>query len=89
MTRVAFTTHLRQYVDGPLEVPGGSTLGEALAAAFVANPRLRGYILDDQGALRRYVAVFIDGIVARDREHLTDPVPADAEVFIMQSLAGG
>jgi len=39
----------------------GATLSEALAAVFASRPTLRGYVLDDQGALRRHVAVYING----------------------------
>ena len=43
------------------------TLRGALDAAFELNPRLRGYVLDDQGHLRANVVVFIDGRRIRDR----------------------
>ena len=35
----------------------------ALDAYFATAPRVRSYILDDQGRLRRHVAIFIDGVV--------------------------
>ena len=34
---------------------------------FAAQPALRGYVLDDQGALRRHVAVYVNGEPVRDR----------------------
>ena len=50
------------------------TLRAALDAAFAANPRLRGYVLDDQGHLRANVVVFIDGRRSPDRIALADPL---------------
>ena len=57
--------------------------------AFRDNPRARGYVLDDQGALRKHMVVFIDGEMIRDRVCLTDAVGADSEIYIMQALSGG
>jgi sulfur-carrier protein len=49
----------------------------------------RSYVLDDQSELRKHMNVFVDGNRVRDRVHLSDPVPADAEVYIIQALSGG
>jgi hypothetical protein len=50
---------------------------------------LRGYLLDDQGGLRRHVTVFIDGLRLRDRRGLGDVVADDSEVYVVQALSGG
>src|SRR5262245_22438490 len=79
MARVVFTSNLRRDVAcPPVEAPGASVRA-VLEAVFVDNPRLRGYILDDQGRLREHVAVFVDGRLIRDRTTLADPVPSEAE----------
>lgn len=62
---------------------------EALDAYFATNPRARGYVLDDQGALRRHMAIFIDGRQLTDPVHLSDAVAAHAEIDIIQALSGG
>jgi hypothetical protein len=46
-------------------------------------------VLDDQGALRRHVAVFVDGRPVKDREGLTDAVGPDEEIHVFQALSGG
>ena len=89
MASVAFTENIQRHVRCPACNVGGQTVREVLESVFVDNERVRGYILDDQGGLRRHVIVFVDGRAIRDREHLTDPVPEDAEVFVMQALSGG
>ena len=69
-----WTRGLRRLVDCPsADVPGG-TVGEALAAVFARSPALRGYIVDDQGALRRHVVVFVGGEAVRDRVRWADIV---------------
>ena len=60
-----------------------------LGVVFSENPRLRGYVLDDQGRLRKHVAVFVDGKLVEDREALSDAVRDDSEIFVMQALSGG
>jgi len=89
MARVTFTPNLQRHIScPPVEVAGG-TLRQVLEAVFAGNALARGYVLDDQSALRRHMAVFIDGAPVRDRVHLSDPVPQGAEVYIMQALSGG
>ena len=46
-------------------------------------------VLDDQGALRQHVAVFIDGRRCRDRQHQGDALRPDAVVHVLQALSGG
>lgn len=62
---------------------------EVLDEVFVANPRARSYVLDDQGALRKHMVIFVDGQAIRDRESLSDVVPENSEVYVMQALSGG
>ncbi len=88
MASVAFTENIQRHVHCPTCEVGGGTVREVLEAVFVANERARSYLLDDQGGLRRHMIIFIDGRAIRDRENLTDPVPQNGEVFIMQALSG-
>jgi sulfur-carrier protein len=87
--RVTFTANLRRLIDCPTTEVSGATVGETLAAVFARAPGLRGYILDDQGGLRRHVVVFVGDEPVRDRARLTDPVAADEEIAVMQALSGG
>ena len=66
-----------------------ATVHEALCVVFAENPSLRGYILDDQGALRRHVSIFVGGEQIRDRLHQSDALPDGAELYVMQALSGG
>lgn len=89
MATVVFTPNLRRHVECPTETVEGTTVREVLDAVFSKNPRLRGYVLDDQGALRRHMNVFVDGDMVSDRERLSDPVRPASEVYVMQALSGG
>jgi molybdopterin converting factor small subunit len=89
MPRVVFTANLERHVPAPAQTVPGGTVGEALEAVFAANPRLRGYILDEQGRLRRHVVVFVDGARLVDTARLGDPLREDSEVYVMQALSGG
>ncbi len=89
MPKVVFTRQLERFMAAPTVEVEGATLGEVLGAVFAANPALRGYVLDDQGALRRHVAVFVNGRPEADRTGLTDPVGADEEIYVFQALSGG
>ncbi len=89
MVRVAFTNNLQRHVAcPPTEVTGG-TVREVLDAAFGENDRARRYVLDEQGALRQHMNVFVDGDWLRDRTQLSDPVRPESEVWVMQALSGG
>ena len=89
MATVVFTPNLQRHVDAPQKAVEGATVREVLDIVFPANPRLRGYVLDDQGALRRHMMVFVDGQQISDRERLSDPVRPASEIYVMQALSGG
>lgn len=89
MPRVEFTSHLKKHLDCPPQEVPGETLRDALEAVFETNPRLRGYLLEDHGALRKHVMVFVDNQVISDRIGLQDQLSRDSRVFVMQALSGG
>jgi hypothetical protein len=60
-----------------------------LDGVFAANPRLRGYVLDEQGAIRKHMVVFVDSQAVADRDGLSDPVRPDSTIYVMQALSGG
>ena len=89
MPTIHLTSHLRRVAPaGPIRVEA-ATLGAALDAYFAEAPRVRSYILDDQGRLRRHVAVFIDGELLIDKKDLGRAVALNAEIYVMQALSGG
>ena len=89
MPRVVFTPNLQRHVACPAVEVDGATVRDALERVFVDNPRLRGYVVDEHGALRKHMAVFVDGQQLVDRAALSDAVTAGSEIYVMQALSGG
>ena len=89
MPRVVFTSNLQRHVNCPETQVAAGTVRSALAQVFAAQPQARGYVLDEQGHLRKHVVVFVDGRRVRERESLSDPVGEASEVYVMQALTGG
>lgn len=89
MATVSFTPNLERHVECPTRTVEGDSVRAVLDAVFAMNPRVRGYVLDDQGALRRHMMVFVDGQQIEDRERLSDPVRPASELYVMQALSGG
>lgn len=89
MPTVVFTPNLRRHLDTPPLEVDGTTVAAVLQQVFLQHPELRGYLLDDQGGLRRHVALYVDGRRVRDAARLSDPVGPGSEVYVVQALSGG
>jgi molybdopterin synthase sulfur carrier subunit len=89
MARVVFTANIQRFVLCPEVEAAGATVRDVLENVFADNPRARGYVLDDQSALRKHIAVFVDGAMIRDRACLSDPVGQASAVYVFQALSGG
>lgn len=89
MARVVFAKAFQRHVDCPDGDAAGDRLGDVFAAYFERYPGVRSYVIDDTGAVRRHVTVFIDGNVVVDRAALSDDVAADATIHVFQALSGG
>jgi sulfur-carrier protein len=89
MAQIVFTQNIQRHIECPAERIDATTVRDALEQVFAKNPRVKSYVLDDQGALRPHVAIFVDGEMIRDRQKLSDPVTAEAEIYVMQALSGG
>ena len=89
MPKVAFTRNIQRHIACPDAEAPGRTVREVLDAVFSGNPRARGYVLDDQGALRRHMLLYLDGEVIHDRTDLSDPVDEGSTIYVFQALSGG
>jgi molybdopterin synthase sulfur carrier subunit len=89
MPRVAFTGNLQRHVLCPPCVVDGRTVREALEGAFSLYPGVRGYVVDERGALRFHMVIFVDGVPVSDRSGLGDALSESSEVYVMQALSGG
>jgi sulfur-carrier protein len=89
MAIVRFARAFQTNVGCPSETVRGATVREVLEAYFAVHPAVRGYVLDDQGVVRRHVGLFVRGSQLVDRSRLTDPMDATDELYVMQALSGG
>jgi molybdopterin converting factor small subunit len=73
-----------------LSIDGDVPLASLLDAIEERHPALARRIRDEQGRLRRYVNVYIDGVDAREHDDpVRAPVRPGAEVLVLPSVAGG
>jgi molybdopterin converting factor small subunit len=89
MARISFTPNLRRHLDCPTLAVSGATVRAALDSVFASNPRLRGYLLDEHGRLRKHVTIFVNDTPVADRAALGDAIAPDDEIFVFQALSGG
>jgi sulfur carrier protein ThiS len=67
----------------------GTTVAELLDAVAADYPLVKDYVLDDQGRVRRHVAIFVDGIMRPRETALALPLTEASEVYVLQALSGG
>ncbi|MDP2315275.1 MAG: MoaD/ThiS family protein [Pseudomonadota bacterium] len=90
MAHVRFTRHLQRYFPAlhDQEVPA-ATVAELVAELNRRYPGLAGYLVDERGALRKHVNIFVDRDLVHDRAHLADTITAGSVVDVIQALSGG
>ena len=86
---VEFAPALTRHVPCPRQDVAPGTLGEALDRAFAAAPALRPYVLDEQGCVRKHVAVFVNGALIPRRDDLSRLLAGEDRVHVIQALTGG
>ena len=89
MPTVEFARSLTRHQPCPVQRVAASTLRAALDAAFRAAPELRGYVLDDQGAVRKHVAVFVNARMIASRSDLDISLKSEDKIMVIQALTGG
>jgi sulfur-carrier protein len=87
---VRIPTILRPYTGGAAQVTAeGGSLAEVLDALEAAHPGIRARVLDDDGAIRRFVNVYVDDDDVRFAEGLATPTPEGTSISIIPAVAGG
>jgi molybdopterin synthase sulfur carrier subunit len=86
---VTFAPAIQRHIASPPRHVQATTVRAALDAVFANIPKLRDYVLEDQGQLRKHVLIFVDNEQIRDRENLSDGVADNAEIYVVQALSGG
>ncbi len=87
---VRIPTQLRQLTGGAGEIAvEGSTVREALESLDALHPGIGERLLDDDGALRRFVNLFLADEDVRFLEGLDTPVTSGQTLSVVPAVAGG
>ena len=90
MATIRIPTTLRTLTGGSSTVEvEGATVGEALANLDAAHPGFKDRLFDDDGALRRFVNVFLADDDVRYLDGLNTPTPSGSTISIIPAVAGG
>ena len=90
MITVRFTQALKRFYPDlkPFEMEASKVI-DVLNETERRFPGIKAYLVDDQGAVRKHVNVFVDGNMIDDRDSLSDELSNNSEVYFMQALSGG
>jgi sulfur-carrier protein len=86
---VTFAASLQRHIPCPAQKVGVGTVREVLKEALLAAPDLSHYVFDDQGNIRKHVAVFINRDMLQNRADLTRTLSTNDQVLVVQALTGG
>ncbi|MBT33874.1 MAG: molybdenum cofactor biosynthesis protein MoaD [Thalassobius sp.] len=90
MAIVRFTSALRRFFPDLKDTEfEGATVKETLNNIEKSYPGILSYLLDDNGALRKHVNIYLQNELIEDRQHFYDQVKEDDEIIIFQALSGG
>ena len=88
--RVRIPAPLRSVTDGQSEVSvGGSSVDQVLVELEGRFPHIRQRLRDDEGALRRFVNLYVNGEDVRFLKGLETGLKEGDEVSIIPAVAGG
>lgn len=86
MATVSLRAPLQNLTGGAAEIEvGASTVGDAIRQLEAEYPKLTGWILDEQGHIRRHVNIFVNGERMREDAKLS---PSD-RLHVLPSISGG
>jgi len=86
MATVKLRAPLKDLAGGNREITiDGTSVGQVLRELEHQHPKITGWVLDEQGRVRRHVNVFVDG----ERVKEDAPVEPDATLHVLPSISGG
>jgi hypothetical protein len=85
--QVRLAALLHSYTNGQDTLPAeGATLGEVMDDLDRRFPGIAFRVIDEQGAVRRHMRVFVGQSAALNR---ATAIPSGAEIYIVGALSGG
>jgi len=90
MVKILIPYALRSFTDRSPEADvEGKTAGEALNALVKIYPDIKTHLFADNGALRDFINLFIDGKNINTLQGFDTPVADNGEIMIIPAIAGG
>jgi molybdopterin converting factor small subunit len=90
MPSLRIPTPLRSYVNGQAEVlVQGATAAAAMQELLEQFPTFRPHLCKEDGSLRAFVNLFLNGTNIRDLQGLVTPLAPDDVLYLIPSIAGG
>ena len=88
--QVLIPTPLRRYTGGSAKVASsGSSIADVLDDLNMNYPGLQERVCEEDGEIRRFVNVFINGENVRKLDGAATPVKKGDEIGIIPAMAGG
>ena len=89
-SQIKIPSPLRRFTDGQSSVSvEGTTVSEVLQNIFNQYPEIRGHLLDENGVIRNFVNIYVNGIDVREQDNLGTPVSSGTDIRIIPAIAGG
>jgi sulfur-carrier protein len=87
---VRIPTILRTYTEDQSQVAAdGATLAEVIDSLESTFPGIKARVVDEQGALRRFVNIYVAEEDVRFANGLDTPTPEGTQISIIPAVAGG
>ena len=85
MANVILRAPLSELAGGRRHVAAGATVDAVLAALERSRPSLAGWILDEQGRVRRHINVYVNGELAAEGGTVED----GDDMYVVPAITGG
>jgi molybdopterin synthase sulfur carrier subunit len=83
-------TPLRKLTSGQSKVQLAATnIAEMIERADAQYPGFRARVLDDNGEVKRFINVFVNGVDIRTLQGKQTPIKEGDEVSVIPAMAGG
>ena len=83
-------TPLRKLTSGQSKVQLAATnIAEMIERADAQYPGFRARVLDDNGEVKRFIKVFVNGVDIRTLQGKQTPIKEGDEVSVIPAMAGG
>ena len=89
-SKLKIPSPLRRFTNGESSIDvNGNNVRKILEELFNAHPDIKGHLVEDDGNLRNFVNIFIEGEDIRQKGGMDAEINDGSDVRIIPSIAGG